>query len=411
MGIIRWVSFKKISRLSGGKMGKKTILVVDDAKENINILGELLKEDYNVRAAINGEKALVIAASENKPDLILLDVVMPGMDGHEVCKRLKADITTKDIPIIFITGKSDEKDELTGFEIGAVDYVTKPFNPVVVKARVKTHLDLKSNRDLLEEKNRELNKINYNITESIKYAKLIQESILPHTEVVLNENRFVIWRPRDLVGGDFYWHKKCNNGDLFGVIDCTGHGVPGAVMSIMVKTIIDRSAEYISEDINLSEILKNVNITIKKTLNKENADMAADDGADAGIIYIDNVMKYVKFAGAKISLFKVSANGVEEIKGDKQSLGYIRSKEDYLYTENRFDFEKDTVFYITTDGFIDQNGGENDFSFGKRNFADLLSSIYKKSMVEQKKDIENRIAEYMGNEGQRDDITVMGFKI
>jgi PleD family two-component response regulator len=214
MGIIRWVSFKKISRLSGGKMGKKTILVVDDAKENINILGELLKEDYNVRAAINGEKALVIAASENKPDLILLDVVMPGMDGHEVCKRLKADITTKDIPIIFITGKSDEKDELTGFEIGAVDYVTKPFNPVVVKARVKTHLDLKSNRDLLEEKNRELNKINYNITESIKYAKLIQESILPHTEVVLNENRFVIWRPRDLVGGDFYWHKKCNNGDF-----------------------------------------------------------------------------------------------------------------------------------------------------------------------------------------------------
>ena len=110
-------------------MGKKTILVVDDAKENINILGELLKEDYNVRAAINGEKALVIAASENKPDLILLDVVMPGMDGHEVCKRLKADITTKDIPIIFITGKSDEKDELKGFEIGAVDYVTKPFSP------------------------------------------------------------------------------------------------------------------------------------------------------------------------------------------------------------------------------------------------------------------------------------------
>ena len=129
---------------------KQSVLVVDDSPENITILGALLRSDYTVRVATNGEKALKIVASDNPPDLILLDVVMPGIDGYEVCKRIKSDSRTKNIPIIFITAKSTEEDEIKGFEIGAVDYVTKPFSPVVVKARVRTHVELKKYRDFLE---------------------------------------------------------------------------------------------------------------------------------------------------------------------------------------------------------------------------------------------------------------------
>lgn len=129
---------------------KQTILIVDDAPENIRILSELLKAEYTVRAATNGEKALCIAASDNPPDLILLDIVMPGMDGYEVCRNLKSDSQTKNIPVIFITARESEQDEVKGFEAGAVDYVTKPFNPVVVKARVNTHAELKKYRDYLE---------------------------------------------------------------------------------------------------------------------------------------------------------------------------------------------------------------------------------------------------------------------
>ncbi len=130
---------------------QQTILIVDDVKVNIDILAELLKSDYKVRAATSGKKALEIAFSDNPPDLILLDILMPGIDGYEVCRRLKAAAQTKDIPIIFITGKVSEEDEVYGFTIGAVDYITKPFNPIIVKARVNTHAELKRHRDVLEE--------------------------------------------------------------------------------------------------------------------------------------------------------------------------------------------------------------------------------------------------------------------
>lgn len=129
---------------------KKTILVVDDEPVNIKIFMELLRSDYAIKVATDGEKALQIAFSDSPPDLILLDILMPGIDGYEVCRRLKADPRTKDIPIIFITAKGSEEDQTRGFELGAVDYVTKPFSPIVVKARVKTHLELKRNRDFLE---------------------------------------------------------------------------------------------------------------------------------------------------------------------------------------------------------------------------------------------------------------------
>ena len=128
----------------------QTVLIVDDSKANIAVLAEVLRQDYKVRAATGGEKALEIAFSGNPPDLILLDVVMPDMDGHEVCTRLKTDPRTRNIPVIFITGKESEEDEIKGFELGACDYITKPFNPVVVKARVNTQAELKRNRDYME---------------------------------------------------------------------------------------------------------------------------------------------------------------------------------------------------------------------------------------------------------------------
>ncbi len=128
----------------------QTVLVVDDEPVNIKIFMELFRSDYTIKVATNGEKALQIALSDTPPDLILLDVMMPGIDGYEVCRRLKAEPRTKGIPVIFITAKGGEEDQSKGFELGAVDYVTKPFSPIIVKARVKTHLELKRNRDFLE---------------------------------------------------------------------------------------------------------------------------------------------------------------------------------------------------------------------------------------------------------------------
>ncbi len=130
---------------------KQTVLVVDDTPQNIELLVEVLKGDYRVQVARNGERALNLAASDDPPQLILLDVMMPGMDGQEVCKRLKDNPRTRTIPVIFTTARSEVEDEINGFRLGAVDYITKPISPPTVLARVKTHLLLAQTNFMLEQ--------------------------------------------------------------------------------------------------------------------------------------------------------------------------------------------------------------------------------------------------------------------
>lgn len=129
---------------------KATVLIVDDNSDNLDVLTGVLRSFYKVKAALNGELALKIASSKNKPDIILLDIMMPGMDGFEVCRQLKANPTTSNIPIIFVTAKTETKDEQAGFELGAVDYITKPISVPIVLARVKTHLALYNQQRELE---------------------------------------------------------------------------------------------------------------------------------------------------------------------------------------------------------------------------------------------------------------------
>lgn len=152
-----------------------TILVVDDAPDMLSLLGSILKQNYHVKIAKNGNKAVEIAKSEEKPDLILLDIMMPEMDGHEVCRILKDDPETKDIPIIFLTAKADIADEELGLELGAVDYITKPISPPIVLARVKTHLHLKAAADFLKDKNAYLEQV---ITKRTEEINAIQDVML-----------------------------------------------------------------------------------------------------------------------------------------------------------------------------------------------------------------------------------------
>ena len=134
-------------------LDKPTVLVIDDAPDNLMLMQSVLKKHYKIKGATNGEKGLRIATGESPPDLILLDIMMPGIDGYEVCRRLKADLVTRDIPVIFLTAKSEERDEEKGFALGAVDYITKPASPSIVLARVRTHLTLKGAADFLRDKN------------------------------------------------------------------------------------------------------------------------------------------------------------------------------------------------------------------------------------------------------------------
>lgn len=150
---------------------RPVILAVDDTPENLVLLSGLLKDRYKVKVSTSGEKALAIAKA-SAPDLILLDIMMPGMDGYETCRRLKEDKELEDVPVIFLTAKEEVEDENRGFEFGAVDYITKPISPPVLLSRVKTHVTLKQSKDFLKDKNHFLE---VEISRRIKEISLIQE--------------------------------------------------------------------------------------------------------------------------------------------------------------------------------------------------------------------------------------------
>jgi adenylate cyclase len=149
---------------------KPVVLVVDDVPANIQILLPLLKDEYRVLVATNGEKGLALATGKVRPDLILLDIMMPGIDGYEVCERLKANPEVREIPVVFITAMSEVEDETRGFDVGAVDYITKPFSPPIVQARVRTHvtnhrmkLQIQEQKASIEAKNAENERLLLNI--------------------------------------------------------------------------------------------------------------------------------------------------------------------------------------------------------------------------------------------------------
>ena len=195
-----------------------SILVVDDTPDNIDVLKEALKKDYIVRPALDGATALKIASTDPKPDLILLDIMMPGMDGYEVLRRLRAGRNTRQIPVIFVTSASDIESELKGFELGAVDYIVKPFNPVIVRARVRTHLELCDAKKKLERQNLELKAKTDLLEEIVNLDSLTGISNRRHFDKVLEIEWSRALRnklPLSIIVADVDYFKKFN--------DCYGH--------------------------------------------------------------------------------------------------------------------------------------------------------------------------------------------
>ncbi|MEK3911172.1 SpoIIE family protein phosphatase [Paenibacillus sp. FSL H7-0331] len=259
------------------------------------------------------------------------------------------------------------------------------------------------------ERTKELYERNQEILDSINYAKLLQESVLPKEQqlkVLFNEH-FVIWRPRDVVGGDFYWSKQFGERTLVAVGDCTGHGVPGAFMTLLAVSALNRIADS-GEIEDPASILSQLNRLLKETLGQDGHEGVTDDGLDIGICAIEP--NSVIFAGASCTLHRVDEDGVlQSWKGNRRSVGYRKTPSDYEYTNHMMP-EGEARYYMTTDGFFDQNGGERDYSFGKKRFAEMIVRYGNLSLMEQKESFLHELETYMGDERQRDDITVLSFR-
>lgn len=256
---------------------------------------------------------------------------------------------------------------------------------------------------------------NRKITESITYANRIQSSILPaQPEISAAFSRFfLIWMPRDIVGGDFYDIRILDDGFIAIVADCTGHGVPGAFMTMIastgLKTIIQ--GENV---LSPSGILSRLNSFVRTALRQNTEDGLSDDGLDAAVLRVvfrddQNGVPKLYYAGARTPLLYLEDNQINEIRGNRHSLGYKRSDPDYVFDEHEMSVQKGMRFYLTTDGYTDQKGGEKGFSFSTSRFRRILEETQEMGFADQKSRLIQEFIEYMGDYDRLDDVTVFGF--
>ena len=248
------------------------------------------------------------------------------------------------------------------------------------------------------------------ILQSLRYASRIQSAVLParrELEVVAADH-FLIWEPRDIVGGDFFWFQPIRDGYAVMVGDCTGHGVPGAFMTLIAWGLLDRMLRSAPGD-KPSEVLAGLHQGVQSLLGQDETHGETDDGLEAGICFILPEKRQITFAGARFSLWRANQGGVVEIKGDREGLGYRRYSPRTRFSDYTFPFDSRDSFYLTTDGLIDQIGGPRGRSFGKRRFQDLLRKLRDVPMREQEASLREALERYQGDQLRRDDLTVLGF--
>jgi len=263
-------------------------------------------------------------------------------------------------------------------------------------------------QQIIEQQNKE-------IIDSINYASIIQNSILPHEREIerILPDSFVLFKPKNIVSGDFYWIKEINNTIFAAACDCTGHGVPGALISIIGIQLLDKFiAEY--QFSNPAEILNQLNkefISYNKQI--EDSAVKIKDGMDIALCAINKANMTMEYAGAYNPVYLVRCGNLKKLAVDKIAINLFTSDETKEFTNQKITIEKGDLIYLFSDGYADQFGGPKGKKFNYSNFMDLILSIYHLSMSEQKEIFNNNIEEWRSISGdeQTDDILIFGFKI
>jgi len=250
------------------------------------------------------------------------------------------------------------------------------------------------------------------IGESLQYASRIQRSVLPTAEQWRNAfaDHMVIWEPRDVVGGDVYLLRAYADGHLLMLADCTGHGVPGAFMTMIVTGALDQAIIEIPKG-TPAALLKRINQLVKWTLGQVGAEGESDDGLECGLCLVDEKAGEIIFAGARFALWSVTDQGLAETKGDKVGVGYRRTAMDHAFTDHRVALEERASHVMSSDGLIDQVGGDKRRAFGKRRLKEALMHNRHLDMAGQAEAILAAFAAYQGEEVRRDDISMVGFQV
>ena len=383
---------------------QEKILVVDDERLNINVLVDLLKPDYKMMAAKSGEQALKAVQVANPPDLILLDIMMPEMDGYEVCRRLKADEATRDIPVIFITAMGETSDETKGLEVGAVDYLTKPISPPIVQARVKTHLALKRNMAELQKAYKIIEAQKDRMEDELNVGHKIQMSMVPQTFPPFpDRDEFSIHaalHPAREVGGDFYDYFFIDENRLCICIgDVSGKGVPAALFMAVTKTLIKARA---TDDFSTASIITRVNDEISQN-NKAYMFVTIFTGI------LDLRTGNLTFTNAGHNPPHIKrVNGSLELLSQRHG-PVIGAQAGLAFKEDTVTLSKGDFLLMYTDGVTEARNREKEF-FTDERLADLLSSREFESVNEVVQMTVSEVKQFENGAEPFDDVTVLAFQ-
>jgi len=386
-----------------------SILIVDDNVRNLQVLAGFLRtEGLMVEFAIDGISALAWL-DKKEFDLILLDIMMPGMDGYEVCSLIKKKPSCSDIPIIFITAKADSESIVKGFKSGAVDYITKPFIQSELIIRVKTQLNIKKANEQNINYLHQIEERNKNISDSIDYAKYIQKAVLSTSDVNLQylPEHFILDLPKDILSGDFYWFCKIEKKLIIAVLDCTGHGVPGALMSILGITKLDETV--LKDNIKQPDkILESLRSKIINALGQKRGIDNIKDGIEGSVISFDTGSYKLQYSGSFNPMILIHNNEIFDIKADRIPIGLYEVIGKFTLKE--IDIEKNDTIYLFSDGIIDQFGGPENRRFMIKHFREMLLGNQNNPMKLQKEIIVKEFNLWKGDLVQTDDILVLGVR-
>jgi len=405
---------------------KIKVLITDDSSTTKEAIESMLenesKTNFQIIKASNGSEGCKTAYTE-KPDIILMDIEMPVMDGIKATRKIKQTNAIKNIPIIVMSTSASLKD---AFLAGANDFIIKPFTEFELLLRLNINIKLLQRSRELYEQNRllisqkiETERQNEVITQQqkellddMRYASHIQNAINPNSKTLesLSKDFFVINRPKNIVGGDFYWVSTTEERNYFAVGDCTGHGISGSLMTMVGSAFLNEIVHNIPYT-SPSNILNELRTKVIKLLNQKGTFGEASSGMDIALCVYEPKTRRLEYAGANNPIYIArNKTELEIIKADRMPIGiYVSHVIPFKSHETNLGLN-DTL-YIFTDGYPDQFGGPKGHKFRYRQFRELLLSNAIKTMSDQQKDIEKTLNKWIKGYEQVDDILLLGLKL
>jgi phosphoserine phosphatase RsbU/P len=403
-------------------MGHYKILIAEDSASIRELVKQiLLEKSYDVHIASNGREACTMAY-HLRPDLILTDIEMPVMNGIEATRKIKGNTQLKHIPIIVMSATRQFQDAVAA---GADDFLLKPLNKEELLLRIQLNLNLaeksseiKRQHELLKTQRQEatnqrdtIMRQKTELVDGLQYASLVQKAILPSAEIFLEkfDSYFVYNQPRNLVSGDFYWAARKNEKILLAVGDCTGHGMSGALMTMVGAAFLNELVHN-NQVVSTDQILNTLRKQIIHLLNQKGEYGEITNGMDIALCVYDTTSQKLQFSGAFNPLYVVrNGQELEIFKGDRMPIGIYLDEKPFSQIE--IPIAKGDCIYLFTDGYADQIGGPTDQKFRYPKFRELIADAAALASMElQYELIKKTMDEWIEGFEQIDDMMILGIR-